>query len=117
MIPIQAKIAVALLALLAAFYGGMRYERAGWLASAARQAQQAHKDEQRATTTSESVADTSRAAAATATDSTRKAESSAIEKIRYVYRDAPPAACPASPLPDGVRRVLEEADAALAAAR
>lgn len=117
MIPVQVKIVAALLALLAAFYGGMRHERVGWLASAAKQAQQAHKDEQRATATSESVADTSRAAAADATDSTRKAESSAIETIRYVYRDAPPAACPASPLPDGVRRVLEEADAALAAAR
>ena len=118
MIPIQIKAVAAALALLAAFYAGMRYERAGWLAGALAQEQGARKAEQRATTTSEATADTARAEAAAATDTTRASNTTAIETIRHVYLDAPPAACPdAAPLPDGVLRVLAEADAALAAAR
>lgn len=117
MIPVHVKLLIAAVIAAAIFYSGMRWERTGWLEAAAKQGRQDRQKEQASTRTSEAVADGAREKARDATNTTKAAEAAAIESIRYVYLGAKPV-CPDAPgLPDGVRRALQEADAALAAAR
>ena len=97
---------------------GVSAERGRWESAAAKAAAEDRKAEQQATTTSESIADTTRAEAGTAVTETRTETATSIGKITHAYSGRP-LPCPVGPvavLPDGVREELEAGHAALAAA-
>jgi hypothetical protein len=121
MIPTHYKLALAALAAACIFFSGYRLgiklERGEWESAARRQAHQAHRGEQKATVTSERIADESRTQAETDTQAAKSETTETVERIRYVYRTIP-AACPdARNLPDSVRDDLDKARQALAASR
>jgi len=121
MIPTHYKLALAALAAACIFFSGYRLgvklERGEWESAARRQAQQAHRGEQKATATSEHIADESRTHAETDTQAAKSETTETVERIRYVYRTIP-AACPdARNMPDSVRDDLDKARQALAASR
>lgn len=117
--PYKVLIVLAILAVtfFAGYRTGVKLERGKWEHAALRQAQQSHKQEQQATVASEQVADTTRQQAEAQTSQVAATTVQTVERIRNVYHTIP-AACPdARPVPDSVRRELDQARAALAAAR
>ncbi len=97
---------------------GVSAERGRWESAAAKAAADDRKAEQQATTTSEGVADDTRAQADAAVTGTRADTATSIGKITHAYSGRP-LPCPVGPvavLPDGVREELAAGHAALTAA-
>lgn len=100
------------------YEAGETAERLRW-EEAARSAQDAARlEEQRDTVASDGARDAAAQEGAAASRDAREQTTTTIETIRYVYRNQPAPACPAAPVPDGVRDALNAAyDAASAASR
>lgn len=100
------------------YEAGETAERLRW-EKAARSAQDAARlEEQRDTVASDGARDAAAQEGAAASREAREQTTTTIETIRYVYRNQPAPACPAAPVPDGVRDALNAAyDAASAASR
>ena len=100
------------------YQAGANAERKVWEKAKAKAEAESRRKEQADTTTSEGVADATRAAATTVAAETREATTKTIETIRYVYRTEAAPACPDRAAPVGVQDAINAAyDAAAAAAR
>lgn len=117
-VALAALVAVAMWRGGSALYdAGVNAERARWQEAARDAESDARAREQRDTTASDGARDAAAQEAQQASADTRAGTTETIETIRYVYRNQPAPACPAAPVPDGVRDALNAAyDAAAAAA-
>lgn len=102
--------------LSAAFDEGVLTEQAKWVKAAADANSKAQAKGNSDTLTSENIADQARAKASTITAASTATNDSIVEKITYVYRTSPPAACHPDdipqPLPVGVLEGLNQARSA-----
>jgi hypothetical protein len=120
LILLVAALALVGFGLTRAYNHGVDVERGRWERAQAKAATQAHRQEQSDTRASEGVADATRTQAAEQAATTDATTASSIETIRYVYRNAKPAACtPGGPaaIPAGVLDEIDQAVRAVTAAK